>query len=321
MFFINKNIDLFMKKGKRGPPGPRGDDGPPGPPGPAGPSGGKRGVKGEKGDYGDKGRRGTRGKRGPEGDKGPLDCSIGPKGMPGPPGKRGKAGPEGPPGIDAKSGEKGNKGQKGQAVPGPPGPHGARGDSGGQPGDKGDTGPRGIDGFPGPMGPPGEKGPTGPVGPPGMNGRGYVGLHESDPSKMEKGKNYDSGWFKIKAQNGNASFIQKEHGLVELDARGMPMPNAKPRVPDICRVFVKVPSGKKNAGYIFEGGGLNSIDDDVHRYGGMIYGYDSTRIRIWVPSKNNNSANGAIIMLEDGWGDNGSHSESVMEADIRITAV
>ena len=89
----------------------------------------------------------------------------------------------------------------------------------------------------------------------------------------------------------------------------------------MVRVFVKVPAGHKNAGFVFEAGGISTFDDDVSSFGGLIFGYDRTKIRILVPKKNNGTNKGYIIPLGSGWGNNGSTSENISEADVRVIAV
>ena len=128
---------------------------------------------------------------------------------------------------------------------------------------------------------------------------------------------YDSGWFKLKAQNEDDSFIQKKHGLMDYAIPEKPIK----RYPDLCRVYIKIPEGKgyKNEGLIFEAGGLSTGDDDGSKYGGLVFAYNEDNVRIWVPDKANNSNKGSIIMTEDGWG-TGEFGESVFEADVRIIA-
>lgn len=313
------NIE-FLFQGKRGEQGPRGKKGPPGPPGPPGEPGGPKGPPGQKGFKGQKGVKGRIGAQGDNGPLGPPGRPKGPKGMIGVKGLRGDDGQNGDPGETGTKGLVGPKGQKGEPVVGPQGPPGLVNKDKGPKGDKGLKGKMGFTGFPGRSGDRGDKGEKGDKGDQGRRGVGFLTYVEDDGSiTREPGYFYDSGWFRMKSQDN--TLCQKEllHELKKIDSYGNL--TSYSRYPTMVRVFVKVPDGKKNAGYVFEAGGISVNDDDVSAYGGLIFGYDRLKIRLMVPKRNNGTSNGYIIALGSGWGDNGAHSENISEADVRVIAV
>lgn len=57
---------------------------------------------------------------------------------------------------------------------------------------------------------------------------------------------------------------------------------------------------------IVAGLGSQTCDDDnangCNEYGGFIYGYDATRLRMWLPEQSNGPRYGHTFMLQDGWG-------------------
>jgi hypothetical protein len=100
---------------------------------------------------------------------------------------------------------------------------------------------------------------------------------------------FDSGWFFMSSQAGVKSYKEITHDLGDYPSR--------------VKVLVKAIDGA-NEGFIFEGSGVQHEDDDRDNgyYGGVIFAYDQTRVRIWAPSKNNSFGHGRIIAIGDGWG-------------------
>ncbi len=99
---------------------------------------------------------------------------------------------------------------------------------------------------------------------------------------------FDSGWFEMHSQAGVASYKEIEHGLGVYPSR--------------VKVLVKAIDGA-NAGFIFEGSGTaQGDDDDSHQYGGVIFAYNQTEVRMWAPDKSNSNNIGSIINIADGWG-------------------
>jgi hypothetical protein len=284
IYFIDekKNIETeYFLSGKKGPRGKRGKKGPRGPPGPPGMLGGIKGPIGMKGFKGVVGPKGVRGSSGEDGPVGPSGSQRGPIGLLGPKGLTGDDGISGDEGDSGLNGPIGETGQKGEPLAGGMGPPGDRGDSGGPKGDKGAKGKKGYPGFPGPPGPRGDKGPRGPDGSSGARGVGFITYVEDDNSiKREPGYYYDSGWFKMNTQNKTLAQKDILHNLKKINNAGELTQDS--RFPVIVRVFIKVPEGYKNAGFVFEAGGMNTTNSTYHT-GGLIYGYDRNRIRIMVP--------------------------------------
>ena len=75
-----------------------------------------------------------------------------------------------------------------------------------------------------------------------------------------------------------------------------------------------------NAGFVFEGMGNAQTDDLNGAYGGVVFGYDRTRVRIWAPDRNDDKyTNGHIISIIDGWGGEVSVQQS-QSASIKVLA-
>lgn len=100
---------------------------------------------------------------------------------------------------------------------------------------------------------------------------------------------FETDWFLMKSQSGTDAYKEIFHNLESY--------------PSQVKVLVKAIDGN-NAGFIFEGLGSaqNDDDGDKSQYGGVIFAYDENRIRLWAPDKNNESNQGRIIFIEDGWG-------------------
>ena len=114
---------------------------------------------------------------------------------------------------------------------------------------------------------------------------------------------YDSGWFTMSSQAGTNSYKEVLHDLGVL--------------PEYVRVLVRADDGN-NDGYVFEGMGNAQTDDANGAYGGVIFGYSDTAVRLWAPDRNNDKySNGRIISIIDGWGGeiNTQYSES---ASVRV---
>ena len=100
---------------------------------------------------------------------------------------------------------------------------------------------------------------------------------------------FDSGWFEMKSQAGPDSFTEISHNLGTY--------------PSKVKVLIKAIDGN-NEGYIFEGMGMAQADDDAEyqTYGGVVFAYNQTKVRLWAPDRDTHSATGAIINIRDGWG-------------------
>jgi len=105
---------------------------------------------------------------------------------------------------------------------------------------------------------------------------------------------YQSDWFMMQSQTGSWAFTFKElrHNL-NVD-------------PEVVKVVAMYTGGGAMRGHVIEGIGASICDDDgnngCNEYGGFIYAYDNTRIRIWIPEQSNGPRYGHTFMINDGWG-------------------
>ena len=76
--------------------------------------------------------------------------------------------------------------------------------------------------------------------------------------------------------------------------------------PSQVKVLVKGTEGTYN-GWIFEAGGLSTKDDDNDSYGGVIYAYNTQKVRVFLPKKSNGTTHGHAIFLADGWAEGESY--------------
>jgi hypothetical protein len=68
------------------------------------------------------------------------------------------------------------------------------------------------------------------------------------------------------------------------------------------KVFVKAVDGA-NAGFVFAAQGVvHATEDSNDAYGGVFFGYDSSTVRLWAPSRLSVSSYGYIISVGYGWG-------------------
>jgi hypothetical protein len=96
---------------------------------------------------------------------------------------------------------------------------------------------------------------------------------------------YDSGWFDMQSNSGTLSKVDKSHNF------GF--------YPSQVKVLVKGTAGTYD-GWIFDAGSLSTSDDDGGNYGGVIYAYNTQKVRVFLPKKNNNNQ-GYAIFISDGW--------------------
>lgn len=138
---------------------------------------------------------------------------------------------------------------------------------------------------------------------------GRIAVLESDLNRYPR-PDYDSGWFPMKSQHNVLSYREVFH-----DLNGIPS-NVKVliRVPDKPNVHGEM------SGMIFEGVGAQQNDDDTanKNYGGVMFGYDKRRVKLWAPNKNNNHKGGAIVTIGDGWGR--GDTWRIHEADVKVLA-
>ncbi|XP_070538093.1 uncharacterized protein [Ptychodera flava] len=182
-------------------------------------------------------------------------------------------------------GEKGDGGEIGRVgKAGPQGPKGAKGD----------------DGAVGIQGRKGEKGDTGPTGAKGNQGI----CKESTPGIPHP--DFQSSWLNLHSQAGASSFMTVHHNLGELPVR--------------VKVLVRALGGP-NDGYMFEGVGATSADDDyaATKYGGVAFSYNKDEVRIWAPDVSNGVENGCIISTGGPlWG--GKYDQCTHTAEVKVQA-
>lgn len=87
----------------------------------------------------------------------------------------------------------------------------------------------------------------------------------------------------------------------------------------LCWQVLIRPKTGANAGFIFEGTGAAPTDDDDGAYGGVVFAYDATRVRLWAPSRYNSGSDGRMVRVGGSWGD-GQFSSADQTADVRVLA-
>lgn len=81
-------------------------------------------------------------------------------------------------------------------------------------------------------------------------------------------------------------------------------------MPDLVTVQIQ----QSNAEWISDGiGSMTALGPNTSSWGGVIYGYNTSHVRVWAPSSNN----GKLFSADDGWG---SASESWSRGLIKIKA-
>ena len=99
---------------------------------------------------------------------------------------------------------------------------------------------------------------------------------------------FQKDWFSFNGQRDHHSFTEIKHGINML--------------PSLVIVQIRALNGM-NVGYVFEAQGATQSDDDgSNEYGGVIFAYDENKIRIWAPSKHDESKKGYPILVKNGWG-------------------
>ncbi|KAL5018878.1 hypothetical protein ScPMuIL_004600 [Solemya velum] len=88
----------------------------------------------------------------------------------------------------------------------------------------------------------------------------------------------------------------------------------KPQMP--IKVDVEIKVSFNNTEYIFPGTGSAHIDDDLSDgYGGAVYVYDETHIKIFVPNRNNGRDTGYVVFIDEKW--DGIAPMNISEALVR----
>ncbi len=113
----------------------------------------------------------------------------------------------------------------------------------------------------------------------------YSHIGEDSRNHRVPQADYDSGWFDMQSNSQTLSREDKLHDFGFYPAQ--------------VKVLVKGTQGTYD-GWIFDAGSLSTSDDDGGNYGGVIYAYNETTVRVFLPKKNNNQQ-GYAIFLSDGW--------------------
>nr|XP_022344590.1 uncharacterized protein LOC111137430 isoform X2 [Crassostrea virginica] len=106
---------------------------------------------------------------------------------------------------------------------------------------------------------------------------------------------YQSGWIPL-YNSGRGSFLEIAHHQGTL--------------PDLVTVQVQ----QNGSEWLSDGiGSMTALGPSTSSWGGVIYGYNASHVRIWAPCRNN----GNLFSAEDGWG---SSSEKWSSGLVKVTA-
>ncbi|XP_065649882.1 uncharacterized protein LOC101236159 isoform X2 [Hydra vulgaris] len=91
------------------------------------------------------------------------------------------------------------------------------------------------------------------------------------------------------------------------------------KIPFHVQVYAIANDGN-NKGFKFDGTGVCQSDvKDNNAYGGVIFAYDNTTVRVWVPTRTSSSKVGSVIFVGGSWGGNRFYQDSV-DAEVTIEA-
>ena len=109
----------------------------------------------------------------------------------------------------------------------------------------------------------------------------------------------------IKLSSQNNSFVEIEHFLGE--------------IPFHVQVYAIANNGN-NKGFKFYGTGACQNDGrDTNAYGGVIFAYDKTTVRVWTPTRMSGNKVGSVIFVGERWGGN-MFSQDSLDAEVTIEA-
>ena len=115
---------------------------------------------------------------------------------------------------------------------------------------------------------------------------------------------FQTDWFDFSGQRDHSSFREIAHG--------------ENRLPALVIVQLRAVNGK-NIGYVFEAQGATQSDDDgSSEYGGVVFAYDENRVRIWAPSKHDESKKGYPLLVKSGWGYGSNLQSGSDKVQIRV---
>ena len=94
---------------------------------------------------------------------------------------------------------------------------------------------------------------------------------------------YDSDWVSMQSQSNKKSNVQRDflHNLGDLKYA-------------FVKVYVKAMDGI-NAGFVFEAVGAAQADDDGGSYGGVVYGYTNSYVRVWLPNATDSAKDNCAV--------------------------
>ena len=115
---------------------------------------------------------------------------------------------------------------------------------------------------------------------------------------------FQQDWFDFKGQRDQNSFKEIFHG--------------ENRLPALVLVQLRAVNGR-NIGYVFEAQGAAQSDDDGgNEYGGVVFAYDENRVRIWAPSRHDESKKGYPLLVKSGWGYGSNLQAGSVEVQVRV---
>ena len=116
---------------------------------------------------------------------------------------------------------------------------------------------------------------------------------------------YDSGWFIMNRDKANTTFFELPHGL-----------GALPLSVNV-RAHIAAGSGYSNDDYYWNGVGAVFADgaEVGENYGGVLYGYNESHFRVWIPS---DPTYGHALNVGNGWGQ--TNLDAVIAAEVRVKA-
>ena len=107
------------------------------------------------------------------------------------------------------------------------------------------------------------------------------------------------------SQNGMLSYKEVRHSMY-----------VSPASLDV-KVFIRAVDGE-NEGFVFGGQGVvHATEDQQDAYGGLLFAYDSSVVRLWAPSRLSLSSSGYIISVGYGWGQDYRNGLPVGERNVQ----
>jgi hypothetical protein len=91
----------------------------------------------------------------------------------------------------------------------------------------------------------------------------------------------------MQSQNSSDSYKEVDHNLGSIPGR--------------VQVQVLAVDGL-NKGFVFEGLGSAMSDDENDDYGGLVFAYNESVVRLWAPSQKDGTDKGRLLFVGDGWG-------------------